>query len=1477
MNRPVSLYLAYADADSPLRADLEQHLAPLQAQGRLNIWHRGQLEAGDRSDDKIKRQLFSAEIIVVLLSSDFLAEPQYKAIEEELVRRDVCLVPVKVRSCHLTVTAFATRQVLPRDGTALARNSDRAVQDEAWQEVVQSIDDLCRRLTPPPLPEDSAHGVADFLDEYLGNPRRPVPFAGRDAELHAVRSWLADDRGQPYLMLIAPPGIGKSALLAEVYKNVKQDGSSVVICPISLRFGTHHEDVVLRQLVVGLTAWHGRVGSDRHSSSTVRLREQFSQLLQTSHPSGPSQRVLIIDGLDEATDWSSVPGFFPRRPAPGTRVVLSMREGAGSASVAGWRQRLGLDHDDLSRVMSLGPLTLDGVRSVAAASGHAASESTSESLTTELFRLTEGDPVMLRLYLKALHKAADESPPIPLWDLATIRPGLEAYFERWWTEQQRQWGDNRPSLNPLIEAVLGLLSRARGPLHREELASLLPPDLRVSSFALDETMRRLDRWIIGDGRSRRYAFGHPRLATFFSDRLLDQERACWDQRFLDFGAEALSRLQEGHTGLEHGYLLQHYGLHIEASKNSTRDLLRLVSDPWRSAWLAFSGDAAGFLVDVQRAWRAAEREDQRAIAAGVPAEHLADEVRCALCVASVSSLADRIPPSLLSALFEKGVWSLDRVREHARRISDEEKRSGALLELAKKAAPEQLEGLLHEALTAARRIPSASIRAAQLVDIFNVLPASMHALREDILREEVTSNQDRSDGEAQVFASFMPYLPMEERDVAAKEIGARLESILTPQDKLFTLAHMVPHLSETSQARWTGEILQLSNKLVPSVRVALAGILPALFDESQQNIAYKIAQSIKPATERALAFCHLATSQHCPEVLRITAYEQTLAALRLFVADPEENFPPSPQLGDFSMLPQPFQELLGQRFSKTVCHALHTAGVIKVLLHLAWNAPPERLEQVRALVQSATFYMPQRPWLLMILAVRSPQPDFYALLSELASLDVDDRYHPLSILAPYLPAALLTEALALCTTIRDQAARLRCLTNMARMGLPDGQVKRIIAIAKEISYPEGRAEALRDLLSALPLRQRTLVERDAVQAAQVLDELVRAEALNSLLPNLQELRDEVVRSIGAILRVKKAPARLVASLGSYLPARDPTMDALIKHSLRSIEKDKEPWEQSATLAELAPYLYDVHREQARAIALNAPNPGRAEMLTRLLGNAAPDELEIRAVEALDAIEECPVPDRLTPLKNLAAKLPSSLFQRARRIALSLELKRDGKNAVPTLRISALLAILEHSPPSQSKRIVIDILKCGRDCRSFADYLSLIPVIPHLWDEQTRGRLIRRIISSLFSEKTSFFDKMSYYGLGTLAPHLSSAQHEQVLGKLPESSYWSESEIHNLVPHLPANLLYKVIDKVSDLRYDYLRRTLLGALVARIGDLPARDFSSLLRSIFHRGEYVARSVILDELGISSPLLVALGTPSVISTIVDSIIEVGTWWP
>jgi hypothetical protein len=87
--KPVKLFFCYAPEDEPLRKELEKHIALLERQGYITSWSSGTVGAGAHRGE-VERQMAEAQVILLLVSADFLASDDVYDVELDraIARRD---------------------------------------------------------------------------------------------------------------------------------------------------------------------------------------------------------------------------------------------------------------------------------------------------------------------------------------------------------------------------------------------------------------------------------------------------------------------------------------------------------------------------------------------------------------------------------------------------------------------------------------------------------------------------------------------------------------------------------------------------------------------------------------------------------------------------------------------------------------------------------------------------------------------------------------------------------------------------------------------------------------------------------------------------------------------------------------------------------------------------------------------------------------------------------------------------------------------------------------------------------------------------------------------------------------------------------------------------------------------------------------------------------------------------------------------
>jgi TIR domain-containing protein len=146
-----SVFFSYSHADEDLRNALEKQLAVLKHQGLIDVWHDRKIAVGEEVGPEIDRHLEAADIILLLLSPDFLASDylyQREAIRA-LERHDAGtarVIPVILRPCDWQNTPFSKLLAAPRDGRPITRWPD---QDEAFLDVVGAIRTALKEINGP--------------------------------------------------------------------------------------------------------------------------------------------------------------------------------------------------------------------------------------------------------------------------------------------------------------------------------------------------------------------------------------------------------------------------------------------------------------------------------------------------------------------------------------------------------------------------------------------------------------------------------------------------------------------------------------------------------------------------------------------------------------------------------------------------------------------------------------------------------------------------------------------------------------------------------------------------------------------------------------------------------------------------------------------------------------------------------------------------------------------------------------------------------------------------------------------------------------------------------------------------------------------------------------------------------------------------------------------------------------------------------
>ena len=145
------LFFSYSHVDEDLRDRLETHLSSLRRQGLIESWHDRRITAGDDFGSAIDAHIDTADVILLLVSPDFIASDY--CYEREMTRAlerhqhgDTRVIPVILRPCDWHDLPFGKLLATPRDGLPITKWPNI---DDAFLDVVTAIKRALKELGQP--------------------------------------------------------------------------------------------------------------------------------------------------------------------------------------------------------------------------------------------------------------------------------------------------------------------------------------------------------------------------------------------------------------------------------------------------------------------------------------------------------------------------------------------------------------------------------------------------------------------------------------------------------------------------------------------------------------------------------------------------------------------------------------------------------------------------------------------------------------------------------------------------------------------------------------------------------------------------------------------------------------------------------------------------------------------------------------------------------------------------------------------------------------------------------------------------------------------------------------------------------------------------------------------------------------------------------------------------------------------------------
>src|SRR6266699_1163705 len=144
----IRIFCSYSDEDRSLQEGLEKHLSSLVRGGGVVTWNKHKVTAGQERQREIDNQLKRADLILLLISSNFISSDDcyagdlVNALQRYHVDR-IRVIPILLRPCTWDALAFSSLQVLPRSLLPVTQWSNR---DAAFTQIVGEIKAVIQEL-----------------------------------------------------------------------------------------------------------------------------------------------------------------------------------------------------------------------------------------------------------------------------------------------------------------------------------------------------------------------------------------------------------------------------------------------------------------------------------------------------------------------------------------------------------------------------------------------------------------------------------------------------------------------------------------------------------------------------------------------------------------------------------------------------------------------------------------------------------------------------------------------------------------------------------------------------------------------------------------------------------------------------------------------------------------------------------------------------------------------------------------------------------------------------------------------------------------------------------------------------------------------------------------------------------------------------------------------------------------------------------
>lgn len=219
------IFLSYSHKDEIYKDQFVTHLSGLRRKKIIEVWDDRQVKIGDKWDEKIIEKLWDSDIVIFLISPDFLDseyinDNEIKKTIQRQKNNEVCIIPVFIRPCDFESSILFSFQGVPRDMKFISTWDNR---DSAFLQVINELKNILADFIPyKPVKSIVINNDAKEKQSLLFHSDTPPDIAkwvGRVEELNILRS-----ENFKVIFITGFGGQGKSSIAAKFLYEQEKDG-----------------------------------------------------------------------------------------------------------------------------------------------------------------------------------------------------------------------------------------------------------------------------------------------------------------------------------------------------------------------------------------------------------------------------------------------------------------------------------------------------------------------------------------------------------------------------------------------------------------------------------------------------------------------------------------------------------------------------------------------------------------------------------------------------------------------------------------------------------------------------------------------------------------------------------------------------------------------------------------------------------------------------------------------------------------------------------------------------------------------------------------------------------------------------------------------------------------------------------------------------------------------------------------------------